>query len=312
ARDYLPTKTAAERKAEKKDNALTPVERAQGVNYSFPKKKSYPRFWLQKAQISSDSKQGQAGDLTGTLKNLTNNPRHLGLPATFDFKGGFPHQNIRDVVGNIVVDHTTDVPVEKGSVSVGYFPLEKNYLNKSKDVELGYNKADGSTKINFEMKNQSLAMASNSLFKNVDYFAKATDKNVTRLLNGVTQQLNNLTLNIRAKGSWDDLSLNINSNLGQKLQKAIQSQISGEIKKARQQIESHVQGLVGKETGKLKDQLASIEKQLGVSLKSREDAVNSVKASVDKKKKEATNKEKKKLEKKGKKELKKLLKGIKF
>ncbi len=312
AEKYMPTKTAEERKAEKEEQALTPTERAEGIDFRFPKKKSYPQFWLQKAQISSSSKQGQAGDLSGTLANLTNNPKHLGLPATFDFKGGFPHQKILDVEGNITVDHTTDSPEEKGFVKVGSFPVEKNVLTRSDDVELGYNKANGSSKIEFLMKNKSLQLSSQSLFSDIDYYSSAKKPKVAELLAGVTKGLDNLDLNVRARGSWDDLSLNINSNLGQKLAAAIKAQISGEIAKARAQVKNHIEGLINGEKSKLKGQLAKIEQQLGVSLQSREAAIDSVKKSVDEKKKSATQKEKKKIEKKAKDKLKNLIKGIKF
>ena len=312
AREYMPTKSAAERKKEKASKKLTPKERAQGVDYKFPKKKSYPQFWLQKAKISSDSKKGEGGDLTGTLTDLTDNPRHLGKPTVLEFTGGFPHQNITNVTGNIIIDHTTDTPVETGELSVGSFPVTKNTLTKSSDLELGYNKAVGSSKIKFIMKDQTLQLASNSIFREIEYYSSAKDKLVARLLQGVVGDLNDLTLNIRAKGGWGDLGLNINSNLGDKLSKAIKGQISGEIDKARKDVENHIRGIVGAEKGKLKGQIGQLEKQLGVSLKSREDAMDSVKTTVDKKKKEATNKEKKKVEKKLKKEADKLLKGIKF
>lgn len=312
AREYMPTKSAQERKADKKAMMLTPTERANGVNFSFPKKKSYPRVWLQKAQISSDSKQGEAGDLVGTLKNVTDNPKHLGIPATLDFSGGFPKQQIMDVKGKITIDHTTDVPVETGVFSVGSFPVSGNKLTESKDVSLGYDSAIGQSQIRFELKDQALSMQSNSLFTQVAFVVAATDKNVKRLLDNVVNDLKNLDLNIRAKGSWNDLSLNINSNLGTKLANAIKAQISGEIKKARKQVEDHVRGLVDKEKGKLQGEFKKLEKELGVSLKSREDAVNSIKTTADKKVNDAKKQEQKKLEKKGKKELKKLLKGIKF
>lgn len=312
AREYLPNKTNKERAATKEEDALTPTERANGVNYRFPKKKSYPRFWLQKSQISSDSKKGKAGDLTGTLKNLTDNPKHLGLPATFDFSGGFPHQDILDVTGNITVDHTTELEKEFGHISVGHFPVGEKSLTKSSDVEIGYKKADGSSTIKFQLQNEQLSINSKSLFKNVDYYTKASDKNVSRLLKNVVSGLNNLDLNVRAKGSWENLSLHINSNLGSKLQKAIKSQVSGEINRARKEVEAHIKGLVGKEKGNLQKEINKLESKLGLSLKSREDALNSVNKTIDNKKKSTKNKQKKKIEEKGKKELKKLLKGIKF
>ncbi len=310
-REYMPKKS----NEAKEKKQLTPRERAEGVNYTFAKGKSYPRFWLKKAKISSDSKQGEAGDIEGTLQNVTNNPRHLGLPATLDFKGGFPHQNIFDVKGNVTIDHTSEAPVEKGTFSVGSFPVHKNTLSQSQDLELGYNSALGSSTIGFEIKNEQIEINSNSLFSKVDYFASAKDKNVDRLLNAVVQDLNDLTLNIKAQGSWDKLRLNINSNLGDRLVRAIKTQVENEIRKARQQVEEHVQAMVGNDKAKLDQEVQKIEKQLGVSLKSREDAVKSVESAVDKKKKESTQQQKKqidKLKKEGQKKAKELLKGIKF
>lgn len=309
-REYMPTKSAAERKKEKDEEKaeLTPVERAQGVNYHFPKKKSYPKFWLKKAEISSTSEQGQAGDLSGTLANLTDNPRHLGIPTTFDFKGGFPHQKIMNVTGNITIDHTTEIPKEKGELKVGSYPISNKSLTKSEDVELGYNKADGSSRIGFILKNHQLEIDSQSLFKNVEYYSQAKNPKVAQLLSGVTQGLDDLTLNIKATGSWQDLNLNINSNLGRKLSEAIKNQISGEINKARKQVEQKVRSLVDGEKNKIKSQLAEVEKKLGVSLKSREEAMQSVTKTVENKKKQATQKGLKNIENKAK----DLLKKIKF
>lgn len=310
-REYMPEKS----QEAKEKKQLTPRERAEGVNYTFAKEKSYPRFWLKKAKISSESKQGEAGDVEGTLQNVTNNPRHLGLPTTLDFKGGFPRQNILNVKGHVTIDHTSETPVEKGTLSVGSFPIQKNTLSQSQDLELGYNSAQGSSKISFEVKNKQIEVNSNSLFSQVDYFASAQDKNVDRLLKAVVQDLNDLTLNIKAQGAWDKLRLNINSNLGDRLVSAIKAQVEIEIRRARNQVEEHVKGLVGKEKAKLTQEVQKIEKQLGVSLKSREDAVRSIEAAVDRKKQESTQLQKKqidKLKQKGQKKAIELLKGIKF
>ena len=309
AREYIP---ATNSKEERKSEKLTPTERANGVNFKYLKTKSYPRFWLQTAKISSKSGSGQSGDLSGTLKNVTDAPKHLGKPATLHFEGGFPHSKIYDVVGDVIVDHTTDIAKESATFSVGKFPVQKNTFSKTDDVTFGYDKADGSSKIEVVLQNQSVSLKSQSLFTNVAYFVDSKDQRLKDILNGITKDLNDLSLNVRATGSWDDLSLHMNSNLGQKLANAIKAQIEGQIKKARQDVEKHVRGLVSKEKAKIQGEIHKLEKQLGVSLKSREDAVSSVKSEVDKKKKEALNKEKKKAEKKLKKEVNKFLKGIKF
>ncbi|MCJ8275300.1 MAG: TIGR03545 family protein, partial [Bdellovibrionales bacterium] len=309
AREYMP---AANSKEERKAKKLTTAERANGVNFKYMTTTSYPLFWLKKAQISSKSGSAQEGDLTGTLMNVTDAPKHIKKPATLHFEGGFPNSQIYDVVGDVVVDHTTDNPKESATFTVGKFPVDENTFSKSEDVTFGYKKADGKSQIKVLLENQTVNIASQSLFTNVDYFVDSKDSRLKGILEGITKDLNDLTLNVRAKGSWDDLKLNMNSNLGQKLSNAIKAQLEAQVKKAKQDVEQHVRGLVDGEKAKLQGEIGKLEKQLGVSLKSREAAMNSVKSEVDKKKKESVNKEKKKAQKKLEKEAKKLFKGIKF
>lgn len=313
AQEYLPAKSGNEKK---KHSELTPRERAQGVNYKFPITVSYPLFWLKKAQISSVSNRGESGDLTGTLQNVTNDPRHIKKPATFDFNGGFPNQKILDVTGNFTVDHTTDDEKEFGFLSVGSFPVSGNNLVQSKDVTLGYNKADGNSRIDFQLQNNQVNLASTTLFKGIEYAVTATDSNIQRMIQGVVQSLNILDLNLKISGSWDHLNFNINSSLGDKLVNAVKEQVAGEVARLRKQVEDQVRSVVDKEKAKLDEQVGKLEKQLGLSLKSKQDAIKSVEALVEKKKKELTQGEKKKIEdkikKQGGKELNKLLKGIKF
>ncbi len=313
AEQYMPARNDG---SKKEQNKLTPQERAQGVNYKFPITVSYPQFWLKKSQISSVSNRGDSGDLTGLIENVTNDPKHIKKPATFNFKGGFPNQNILDVSGNITVDHTTDVAKEFGFLNVGFFPVTENKLVQSNDVSLGYDKADGSSRIDFKMQDNQIDLASNTEFKNINYVVSANDKNVERMITAVTKDLNLLDLQLKASGRWDALKLDIKSNLGDKLVNAVKAQIQGEVDRLRKDVENQVRGLVDKEKGKLNEQVASLEKQLGVSLKSRGDAIKSIEGLVDKKKKEMTQGEKKKIEDKikkdGGKELNKLLKGVKF
>ncbi len=313
AQEYMPARTDGGKKAR---SELTPRQRANGVNFRFPITVSYPQFWLKKSQISSVSNRGDSGDLKGTIQNVTNDPKHIKKPATFDFEGGFPNQKILEVSGNFTVDHTTDNTKEFGFLNVGYFPVTENTLVNSKDVSLGYTKADGASRVDFKLENDQLQVTSTTLFKNIDFAVKATDQNVERMVTGITKELELLDMNLKASGTWDNLKLDLNSNLGDKLVNAVKAQISGEVDRLRKEVEGQVRGLVDKEKGKLNEQVASLEKQLGISLKSKEDAVKSIEALVDKKKKDMTQGEKKKIEDKlkkdGGKELKKLLKGVKF
>ena len=313
AREYMPTKT----KEERKDDRLTPVERATGRNFKFLRTKSYPKFWLQKAQISSKASEGGfSGDLDGTITDVTDSPRHLGKPTKATIKGDFPHSQIYGLLANIVVDHTGDIAKESAVITVDKFPVSRNTLTSSEDVSFGYNKALGKSKMNVNIQEGILDINTKTLFSEVDYFVDSKSASMKKILQNVTKQLNNIDLNVRAKGSWEDLKLNINSNLGKKLADAIKGQIQARIKQARADVEKHVRGLIDKEKGKLDGELAKIENKFGVSLKNKDSAIKSAEAAVKKKKDEAVNKEKKKaedkLKKKAGKELDKLKKKFKL
>ena len=306
ADQYLPNKKT------KKSEKWTPEKRANGVNYRFPKNKSYPRLWLQKAKIHSQAREGKSGDISGTLKNLTNSPVHLGLPTTFDLEGDFPNQEIMDLSVHINIDHTTEVKKKSGHIQVGSFPLRENSLVKSKEVELGYKKAIGKSKIEFQLQNQTLSIQSGSSFKNVDYFVKCENKNLERILREVLEKLNTFDFGVQVKGSWDSFSLSMNSNLGHRLLQAIESQVFSEIKNARENVKKQVEHLIGNQKAELKKQVTHWERQLGLSLEKRQKSLQSLETKANEKKKNILKKEKGKIEEKGKKEIKKLLDKIKF
>ena len=305
ARKYMPNKTP-------KNQELTPAQRAEGVNYRFPKNKSYPRFWLKKAQVSSQFKNGETGYVTGILKNLTNNPKLLGFPTILDLKGDFPKNEIIGASIHLNVDHTTSVEKESGSLFVKSFPLKKNLLLQSRDMVLGYEKAIGQSEIDFELKNQELSFQSKNFFKNVNYSVKARNKNLKRIMDEILKKLNTLDFSINVKGSWDHFSLGINSDLAYKLMNAITSQISTEVANIRKNAEKQIKDLINKNKNELKKQINQIERQWMFSFKKSEKSVQSMETQVQKKKEEILKKETKKIEEKGKKEIKKLLEKIKF
>ncbi len=298
-RKYMPNKIS-------KKSEPTPTKRARGVDYFFPKKKSYPLFWLKKAQVSSQSKNQESGNLSGVLKNLTNNPGLLGLPTTFDLKGGFQKDGIKGVSFHVNIDHTTPVEKESGFIFVESFPVKKNLLVQSRDVVLGYGKAMGQSRIEFELKNQQLSLQSRSSFKNVNYFVKAKNKNLKRILDEILKELNSFDFNIQIKGSWEHFSLGINSNLAHKLLKATTSQVSNELTDIRKNVEKQIKNLMNKEKHELEKQVNQMEKQWESSFKRCKKTIQSAETRIQEKKDEILKKET------GKKELNKLLQKIRF
>lgn len=308
ARSYMPAKTDENKKPE-----IEPHVRAVGKNFKFPLLHAYPKFWLQKAEISSSSNDSEfSGDLKGTLTNVTDDPAHLGKPIQLKVGGNFPKSNIHDINALVTVDHTTSTAKESLEASVGSFPVTGNTISKSDDVEFGYDKAVGTSKLRVGLENKVLDINLENVFNNVNYTVNAKDDNVKRIVSGISQSLSQITLNASAKGNWEDLDISLNSNLGGKIQEAFMKQVQAEVDRLKLQLKEHVDKLIGEQKEKLTAEIQKIEKQYGVSLKSKEDAINSIKNKIEEEKNKGIKAEQDKLKSKVEEEGKKLLDNLKI
>ncbi len=310
-RQYLPPKKTPEEKA--KYDPPKPHERIAGRNYKFGRPNSYPLFWLQKAELSSNPKNSEySGDVSGTLKNLTDDPPSIGVPTTLTFKGDFPKQDMSGVLGEVVVDHTTERPLEKLTVKVGDFRLKGQSLVDSTDVKLGFADARAASELKVQLQEENVEISSRSEFTNVKYDVSAQNKNVQEILTNVINSVPTVTLNGAVTGTWANLDLSLNSNLGVELQKGFEREIQAKITEAKAKVRALVDEKIGAEKEKLMAQYKKIESQLKGQVAAKQDEINKFKGQVDDAKKKATKEQTKKLEGEAKKGLDKLLKGGKL
>lgn len=302
AREYMPPP--------KKDRAQTKIEaptRAEGRDYQFPKKKSYPKFWLQKAEVSSQVNEGGfSGAITGVLLNFTDNPKHLGKPAEIKLSGEFPKSDIFGAKINVVIDHTTDNPKEFGTIAVNSYPLKDVILSKSSDVTYGFDKAIGQSQLDFKLENETISLDMNSTFDKIDYMIQAEKEKVKELLANISNSLGALTLRVRATGSWSDLDLSVRSNLGERLGDALKQEFSNQVAKYKKQLRDEIDKKISGEKQKLMAEVNEFEKKIGIPLKNKEAAIASLKQKLDAEKDKAKSKQEDKLKEAGK----KLLKGL--
>lgn len=304
AREYMPPP-----KSERTKDDITPREREVGKNYKFPKTKGYPLLWIQKTEVSSKSSEsGFSGDISGVLLNITTEPRQIGLPMEAKLSGQFPNSNIYDVVLHAIVDYTTDNPKETGLIKVGAFPLKDVVLSDSSDVKFGFSEAKGSSDLKVELQNENLQIDFNAGFDKIAYLVDAKSKKVQEILTNVSNSLGALTVQGRAGGTWKNLDLSLRSNLGERLQDALKNELNAQVAQLKQKLRAEIEGKVAQEKEKLLGDVKQFEDKYGVSLKSQEDAMNSLKAKLDEEKKKATSKQTDKLKDAGK----DLLKKFKF
>ncbi len=309
AREYMPPKKSADEKAAKKEEAITPKERALGRNYTFPKAKSYPLFWLKKAKISSKSSDAEfSGDLEGELVHVTSNPVLLGKPTVLNLKGDFPKQKIFGMEAKVTIDHTTEKPIETLDLVLGRVPVEKMMLSDSEDVSFGFNSAQTRTVAKATMQGQEINLNATTLFTQLDYVNKAKSPILNEVLAGVAKDLNKFDLVTKVTGSFSKFNLGLKSGLGQALQNSLKKQLDQQIQKARKQIKEMVDSKIKGEKDKLQSQINQFEKKLGAPINNAKGKIEGTKKNIEDSKKKAVNSEKKKIENKAK----DLLKGIKF
>ncbi len=295
ARQYMPPKKTAEQKAE--FAKPTARERSEGRTYKFGKQKAYPMFWLKKAAISSkESPDGPSGDLTGELKNLTDDPPMLGLPTTLSFTGRFPHSQIEGVKGLITIDHRTEEPVESLELTVASFPITEQKLLQSDEVNIGFKQATGSSKLMAVLRNQELKMNLESVFTKITHEANAKNAVVDEILKNVMNDLTKVTLNAEIKGSWTNLSFGFDSNLGSELQKGFEKQLQAKINEAKGKLQKMIDDTIGSEKNKLLGEFSSSQGDITKVLQGKESAINGLKGELEKQKNKAINEQKGKLQ----------------
>lgn len=309
AREYMPP-PKSERSSSEAEK-LVPRQRGAGENVQFPRKKGYPVFWLQNATISSKaSEKGFSGNIEGKLLDLTNNPKLIGKPTLLSFKGGFPNQDVTDIVGLVTIDHLTDTPVEKIDLRIGHFPVKNLKLSDSSDVQLSLDRAKGSSVIMGELQNQTLAMKMQSEFTETSFDMKAKSKVVNEILDGVLNDIPTVTLNANVTGSLKDLDININSNLGKELSAGFSRYLKAKTDAIKNKIRDQIRGRVDAEKSKLNSEFSKLKSGVDNKLKGKqkeiEQAKNAVKQSSQTKADASKKEMKDDLKKKGKELLKKL------
>lgn len=306
---YLPKKKGDEQK----EPQIVAHERAKGRTYQFGRPKSYPLFWLKKAGISSRaSNEGFSGDVLGTLRDVSSDPKNLGTPIKIDIRGNFPKQQVLGVAANITVDLSGNEPVETFTTSVGSFPVENKTFSDTPEVKFGLQKAIASSEINGKIVGSQLDMDMKNKFQKIDYLVASNNNFIDDVLKTVAADTQVITLDARADGNLFTPNIGINSNLGEAISAGFRKQMDLKLKEAEEKAKKLIDDAVGKEKDKVTAQLDALKaKYLGPIEKQKDDLEKQKKAG-EAKIEESKKSGQKELEKKGQEVLDDLKKKFKF
>lgn len=259
ARRYMPPKKTAEEKAAERAEAIVPKARGEGVNFTFPITTGYPLFWLKRGAISSEISQSEwAGKVSGEILDLTTNPVQLGRPLKVHLAGDFPKQQVLGFDFQATLDHTTEKARENVKVSVASFPVLEQLFSDTKDVKFGVKEVTGGGSLEATLVDETLAVGIKSKFMKPNFLLEAQNKQVQEILSSVLKGISLITMDAKVTGSWDQFSIDVDSNLGQELSAGFQKQLQAKLGEAKAKLDAFVQEKVGPAKQKVQEQLKAL------------------------------------------------------
>lgn len=327
---YATVKAKTPKKEEKEE---IPVhERRKGKNYQFPiLNRTYPIFYVKHSELSVlQDGQAQKEALHGTLTNLSSSPDLVAEPTTLKFSGDVTDKGITGITGEAIFDHRREDFKESFQLTIAHIPVAEHILSQSKEAKIWLQKAAMSMNTKAHITAEDLGIENIINLKDTSFGTEAQGKDLQRILEGVMNGVTGTQLKMSLGGPWKGLKMDVSSDLGKTLQKALRAQFDQEVARLRKEVESYVETRINAEKEKLTAEVAKAQGQLtefqkkyedqlkgyeAEANKRIEDAQNQLKGRADEEKKKAEAKveeEKQKAKKKAEDELKKKMKGFKL
>jgi len=273
ARSYMPAKS-------EKKQAVPVQRRKKGRDYVFGQPNSYPRFWLRRALISSRLS-GGTSDLSGQILDVSTDPALIGRPLVATIMGNFPPQGISAIKAELVIDHTTAVPVERLVMEVGRYGVAGRTLVSSPSVALGFAKAEGSVKFAAELREDNVDVRMSNQFTQVALETKAQSDVVREMITASVAGLDSVNLDAHVTGTWSNLDWQLSTNLADALERGMRRYLQGKMDEARARIEALVNGKIDEQRKRLYARQGEIESELKAGLAGRQAQIDKLRAELD-------------------------------
>ena len=311
AEEYLPPKFThkKDKNAKADDDQIQPHPRATGTTYEFGRPNSYPLVWIKRAAISSQAGTSKyAGNIKGEILDITTHQRLVGRPTVATIEGDFPSHELSGLLLRLSLDNTKDESLVTYQVGVASYALLGKELVNSPDVQIAFNKAYGSLKMNGDLKGLKLfTMNLENQFTKIDYKVSAKNEIADSILKAVFAGIPVVTLSAQAHGELPTPNLEVNSNLGPELQKGFERQLQAKIEEAKKKIQAFVDQQIGAQKARLDGEISKSKDQVNKEVQKVQAQIDGEKkqaeSKLDASKKDAENQGKKKLEEQGKKAL---------
>lgn len=232
AKQYLP-----EKKEVSEEEKVVPPKRSEGKTYHFPVTTGYPLVWLKHASISSKGTEGSyVGDVQGKLTDVTTDPKLINKAAILDVTGNFPTINLLGVKALYALHHHIEAPFQEIFMQINEFKLFEKMFVIEKNKKFGISEAKGTSTIKARIQNNTVDMTLLSHFSEPRYLVDLNTKSGTQILTRILNNIPLISLEAHARGPFNKLNIDLQSNLGEELGKGLKNELTAQIASAENKI----------------------------------------------------------------------------
>jgi len=259
----IPYIEGSKNKQDKKEVTKT---RAEGEKVYFNEKEPLPRFLVKtlNADVSLE-----AGDLRGTIRNITSSQRILGKALTFDFSGK-KLDKADSVAFTGSIDHSSANYTDNFNINTKNYRVNKITLSESSKLPVKIEKAAADINGKAEVSGGKLNMNIAAMMNNVNFSQVPGGDIAADALKTALSEISDFRIQADVKGTLDNYNMKLSSTIGQNLKNAMNKVVSSQTAKLKDDLRKRIMAKVDKPIENLKQEYAgldSIQKELNSRLK---------------------------------------------
>jgi uncharacterized protein (TIGR03545 family) len=273
-RKLVPQKKSGEKQAER------PARTGRDVHFRF--KHNWPAFHLKNASLSGETSGETALTYTGSLRDVTNDPKTLGKPVALELTGqktGGPQR----LTLNATFDYTTDVQRERVKLDYQGIPLAGAKLGNVGGGAVTVK--DGMGAVTADLGTEGAALSGRIDFAGpvtLDHQAPGDGNRLNALLHDVLAKVNQLNVGILVSDTIKSPDFKLSTNVDNMFNDAVKQVLAKELEELKAQYRARVNELVDGERQKLAQM---VEQRTGVTadkFKNKDQAVAGAREQVNK------------------------------
>jgi len=289
---YVGEARAYSNKLESDEPGKQDPPRLKGQNIYFYNENARPDFWIKNIDLSGQTE--NQINLSGFVKNIVSDQRQIGESTEFEIKGKSEADTEVQLKGSL--NYLEEIPKENFHVYYAGFSLANTKISESNllpnKIKKGLGKVRSSVNLSGDNINGKVKFMGKQLEFDMAQQEKPKNK-VDEIVQSIVKSISDLNVEMKIKGTGDDLSFRINSNLDDLFIQKMNAILSGEVNAAKEKLKSKIDKEVNKYKDKLNSTIAEKEKMIQSEIKKYEDMINKQKEAINKKKKEVEDKIKK-------------------